>query len=114
MWNKEVKSFLKMYSKLLGSQNWWDYTETICVIIAAYVEVGPDTGATATLAFTFGTSTLSRSWDIKVTQLECSSTSRPASGCLQYFTQSSGRIESYNFPGDAATPSIQQHLHSQK
>ena len=114
MWNKEVKSFLKMYSKLLGSQNWWDYTETICVIIAAYVEVGPDTGATATLAFTFGTSTLARTWDIKVTQLACSSTSRPASGCLQYFTQSSGRIESYNFPGDAATPSIQQHLHSQK
>jgi len=79
----------------------------------AYVEVGPDTGATATLAFTFGTSTLARTWDIKVTQLACSSTSRPASGCLQYFTQSSGRIESYNFPGDAATPSIQQHLHSQ-
>jgi len=73
-----------------------------------YVELGPDAGATATLAFTFGTSTLARTWEIKVTQLECSNTNRPYdSGCLQYFTGTSGRIESFNYAG---SNSITQHL----
>jgi hypothetical protein len=73
-----------------------------------YVEVGQDAGAVATLAFTFGTSTLARSWEIKVTQLECSNTNRPYdSGCLQYFTGTTGRIESFNYAG---SNSILQHL----
>jgi len=76
-----------------------------------YVEVGPDSGATATLAFTFGTSTIARTWEIKVTQLECSNTNRPYdSGCLQYFTGTTGRIESFNYEG---SNSVFQHLHSQ-
>jgi len=73
-----------------------------------YVELGPDAGATATLAFTFGSSTLARTWEIKVTQLECSNTNRPYdTGCLQYFTGTSGRIESFNYAG---SNSIKQHL----
>ena len=77
-----------------------------------YVEVGPDSGATATLAFTFGTSTIARTWEIKVTQLECSNTNRPYdSGFLQYFTGTTGRIESFNYEG---SNSVFQHLHSQK
>merc|ERR1712156_931828 len=35
-----------------------------------YVEVENTASATATLAFTFGTSTVSRTWEIKVTQIE--------------------------------------------
>ena len=77
-----------------------------------YVELGPDAGATATLAFTFGSSTLARTWEIKVTQLECSNTNRPYdTGCLQYFTGTSGRIETFNFAG---SNSILQHLDLQK
>ena len=83
------------------------------IVFIVYVEVGKDAGATATLAFTFGTSTTqSRSWEIKVTQLECTNPSRPDSGCLQYFTGSSGRIESFNF-AQTATANY-QHLSSQQ
>jgi hypothetical protein len=41
-----------------------------------YVDIGAESGDSATLAFAFpGTQTFSRSWDIKVTQLECSNPS---------------------------------------
>ena len=83
------------------------------ILISVYVEVGKDASATATLDFSFGTSTIARSWEIKVTQLECSNPGRPYdSGCLQYFTGTTGRIESFNFP--QTTAANQQHLHSQK
>ena len=35
----------------------------------------------------------------QVTQIECSSVSRPPSGCAQYFTGVSGTFQSYNFDG---------------
>jgi len=78
-----------------------------------YVEVGPDSGAYITMTFTFGTSTtISRYWEIHVTQHECSSTARPYdSGCLQYHTGSAGRLESFNFA--QSTSSLYGHLHSQ-
>merc|ERR1712223_2081396 len=78
-----------------------------------YVEVGPDSGAYITMTFTFGTSTtISRYWEIHVTQHECSSTARPYdSGCLQYHTGSAGRLESFNFA--QSTTSLYGHLHSQ-
>ena len=83
-------------------------------IISVYVEVGKDAGATATLAFTFGTSTtVSRLWEIKVTQIECSNRGRPTdSGCLQYHTGISGRIESFNFK--QSSTALHQHLHLQE
>ena len=85
----------------------------IHILISVYVEVGKDASATATLDFSFGSSTIARSWEIKVTQLECSNPGRPYdSGCLQYFTGTTGRIESFNFP--QTTTANQQHLHSQK
>merc|ERR1712223_702829 len=78
-----------------------------------YVEVGPDSGAYITMTFTFGTSTtISRYWEIHVTQHECSSIARPYdSGCLQYHTGSAGRLESFNFA--QSTASLYGHLHSQ-
>jgi len=83
----------------------------------AYIEIGKDAGATATLAFTFGTCTApcvtQRLWEIKVTQLECTNRSRPPSGCLQYHTGTQGRIETFNY-NQATTPvQNQQHLHNQ-
>jgi hypothetical protein len=78
-----------------------------------YVEVGPDSGAYITMTFTFGTSTtISRYWEIHVTQHECSSIARPYdSGCLQYHTGSAGRLTSFNFA--QSTSSLYGHLHSQ-
>ena len=81
--------------------------------ISVYVEIGKDASATATLAFTFGSSTtVDRSWEIKVTQLECSNRGRPYdTGCLQYFTGTTGRIESFNFA--QSTTTLYQHLANQ-
>ena len=82
------------------------------IFFTVYVEVENTASATATLAFTFGTSTVSRTWEIKVTQIECTNLARPNTpGCLQYFTGTTGRIETFNY-GNTAT--LQQHLHSQE
>ena len=80
------------------------------IIFIVYFELGEDSDATAALAFAFGTQTISRFWEIKVTQLECHNRSKPPSGCLQYFTGTTGRIETFNFQNSA----VQQHLHDQK
>ena len=82
----------------------------IAIIFIVFVELGTDAAANAALAFTFGTQSISRFWEIKVTQLECTNRSKPPSGCLQYFTGTTGRIETFNFQ-NSGTP---QHLHDQK
>lgn len=50
---------------------------------------------------------VSRTWDIKVTQHVCGSDSGGPPGCLQYFTGDSGSVSSFNFPastvGETAT-----------
>jgi len=76
-----------------------------------YVDVGQAAGGTATLAFTFATSaSTTRQWEIRVSQIECFSSSRPSSGCLQYFTTLSGTFKTFNY--DAAT--TRQHLANQE
>jgi len=80
-----------------------------------YIDIGPDSGANAQVSFSFGTNTasVSRSWEIKVTQIECWSNARPYdSGCDQYFTGTTGRIQSYNF-GQTSSSSY-QHLSAQR
>jgi len=78
-----------------------------------YLEVGPDTGSYITLTFSFGTgTTISRYWEIHVTQHECTSQARPFdAGCLQYHVGSAGRFQSFNFA--QTTSSLYGHLHSQ-
>lgn len=47
-----------------------------------------------------GTTLASRSWSIRVTQLECGSSNLAPSGCTQYYYGSStGLLKSYNFDG---------------
>ena len=83
-------------------------------LLTVYIEIGQDSTAFTKLTFAIGTSTtVSRVWEIKVTQLECWSKSRPHdTGCLQYFTGTTGRITSFNFAQSSS--SNYQHLHSQK
>ena len=80
-----------------------------------YMEVGPDSGGYITMTFAFSTTTttISRTWEIHVTQHECSSTSRPFdSGCLQYHTGSAGRFQSFNFA--QTTTTLYGHLDLQE
>jgi len=64
-----------------------------------YVETGRVTSGQK-LAWTVqatGTSTTS-TWRVKVSQIECFSTSKPPNDCFQYLTGKSGTINSFNWP----------------
>ena len=65
---------------------------------------------TATLAFTFATSSTIRTWEIKATQIPCGSPVRAPDGCLQFHTTLAGRFQTFNF-AETTTP---MHLASQK
>ena len=66
---------------------------------------------TATLTFTFAATTSTiRTWELKATQIPCSSPSRPDLGCLQYHTTLAGRFQTFNY----ADSTNMQHLASQK
>ena len=99
---------LKLYLKYFSFFYWFAFHFTV------YLEVGPDTGSYITLTFSFGTgTTISRYWEIHVTQHECTSQMRPFdAGCLQYHVGSAGRFQSFNFA--QTTSSLYGHLHSQK
>jgi len=81
-----------------------------------YYELGTDTSATATLAFTVSSATdvaaSTRSFEIKVIQIPCTASYRPPSGCLQYLTGLTGTIKTFNY--DATTAADQIHLATQK
>lgn len=62
-----------------------------------FLDVGPNAGATAMLAFTFNGMNTMRIWEIKVTQISCFANCRAPSGCLQWFTGCSGEITTFNF-----------------
>ena len=64
-----------------------------------YVELGTDSGATATLKFTFAATTAMRKYEVKVTQYRCDSPVRPPEGCLQYHTGMEGRFTTFNWEG---------------
>ncbi|KAF2357728.1 CUB domain [Trinorchestia longiramus] len=50
-------------------------------------------------------------WSIKVTQIPCNSADRAPTGCLQYFTTTSGTISSFNY--DSSTTTGGNHLSDQ-
>lgn len=66
-----------------------------------YIDIGPSETATATIGFTFMALAATRSWEIKVTQLECGNPMSPPDGCLQYHTGSSGQLTTFNYAGNA-------------
>jgi len=67
-------------------------------------------GVVATLEFNFGPFKGSRAFNIRVTQIECTSKTTSPIGCLQYFTGLTGRITTFNF--NAVQPS--SHLDKQQ
>merc|ERR1739847_34711 len=64
-------------------------------------QAGDFAAATATIGFTFMALAATRSWEIKVTQLECGNAMTPPDGCLQWFTGSAGQLTTFNFAGNA-------------
>ena len=64
-----------------------------------YVETGNQGTTGATLAIALGTATVGGSHKIKVSFIECSSRSKAPTGCVQYFTGTSGSVSSYNHLG---------------
>ena len=64
--------------------------------------------------FDIGGGTTSREWDIKVTQYSCSDMEGGPDGCLQYFTGTSGRVSSFNYPTTSSSVgSTVTHLSNQ-
>ena len=59
-----------------------------------YYETARSTSS-QTLSFTIATG---GTWRIKVSQIECWSTSKPPTDCYQYFTGDSGNVQSLNWP----------------
>merc|ERR1712127_82040 len=57
-----------------------------------YIDIGLGATATSTVGFTFEAIAATRSWEIKVTQLECGNPMTPPDGCLQYHTGSAGQL----------------------
>merc|ERR1712012_1522444 len=55
--------------------------------------------SSSTLAFTISTTTTGATYSIKVSQIECSSISKPPNDCNMYHTGISGFIQSYNWQG---------------
>lgn len=51
-----------------------------------------------TLSFTW-TSSTTRNWNIHIMQIACTATWKPPQGCLQYFTGTTGYLNSYNYAG---------------
>jgi len=43
-----------------------------------------------------------KSWRIKVSQIECDSTTRAPNGCLQYFLENTNTIQTFNWDGETA------------
>ena len=66
-----------------------------------YIDIGPGASATSTIGFTFMALAATRSWEIKVTQLECGNPMTPPDGCLQYHTGSAGQLTTFNYAGNA-------------
>jgi len=66
-----------------------------------YVDMGLSTNSPVVLTVVSAGASFSRSFSVKVTQIECDSLAKAADGCLQYFTGVSGQMFSFNY-NDAA------------
>lgn len=62
-----------------------------------YIDVDPTCSALKVTVDRSVTPPDLRWWNIKVTQIPCDSEDRAPTGCLQYYTESSGYVKSFNF-----------------
>lgn len=62
-----------------------------------YVDMGLSSNSPVVLTVVTSGQSFSRSFSVKVTQIECNSLAKAAEGCLQYFTGVSGQVFSFNY-----------------
>jgi len=67
-----------------------------------YIDIGASrkndiAGFAATLQFSFAKVIGARSFNVRVSQLDCNSKETPPAGCLQYHTEIQGRLTTWNF-----------------
>merc|ERR1719412_2767251 len=63
-----------------------------------YVDTGTGAGDTVSIPFALTATTgASRKWNVKVSQIECTSVSRCDEGCTQCFTGITGNVQSYGY-----------------
>jgi len=60
-----------------------------------YIETG--TAAATAAQLTFTTAAAGGRWRVKVSQIECTSSNRAPSGCLQYFTDNMNTVKTFNY-----------------
>ncbi|XP_059086990.1 uncharacterized protein LOC131883519 [Tigriopus californicus] len=79
-----------------------------------YMETG-DSGTAGIATITIGPMIGTRTYQIKVTYLECSNLSKAPTDCVQYFTGVRGEFQSYNFQGgQLIKQSKLRDMHSQE
>lgn len=74
---------------------------TICGTLTGqhmYLETG-SSGTMGTIAFTIGSTTTTRQWNIKVTAIECTAAWKAPEDCLQYYTGVANSFSSFNYAG---------------
>ncbi|XP_061705519.1 uncharacterized protein LOC133516539 [Cydia pomonella] len=73
-----------------------------------FVDFNGDTAITVTITATSST-TFSRRWNVKLTQIACDCPGLAPNGCLQYYTGVTGTISSFNY-GTAANTALSASL----
>merc|ERR1711970_285540 len=75
---------------------------TVCGTMTGYhmyTEFGTTSTDTITLTLTYGSTTTAKTWNLLLRQISCDATWKAPTDCVQYFTGSTGTIQSYNFAG---------------
>jgi hypothetical protein len=72
-----------------------------------YVDMGLSSNSPVVLTVVTAGASYSRSFSIKVTQIECDSLSKAANGCLQYYQGVSGTMFSFNYNGGSGLQQFQ-------
>merc|ERR1712032_950288 len=62
-----------------------------------YVDMGLSSNNPVVLTVVTAGASFSRTFSVKITQIECTSLAKAADGCLQYYTGVAGRVESFNY-----------------
>merc|ERR1711971_1003251 len=93
-------------------------TPTICGTNTGYhmiVDADPSGNTCHKALFNIGgTTTTSRSWDVRITQYACGVTDSSGwPGCLQYYTASASTIQNFGFPPTGAVTAKVTHLSNQ-
>ena len=62
-----------------------------------YLQAHPGLDLTASVDISLGSSDYERTWNIRVTQIECGVSWTAPANCLQYFTGITGTVSTWNY-----------------